>query len=64
MKISANKLAIIMAGQLMNALALCEKAGICYASYRRIVNGAVCKPATAGRIARALGVKVTDIIED
>ena len=64
MKAKVSELQLLMARKTMNPYGLCEKAGICYASYRRIVNGATCKPATVGKIARALGVDVTEIIED
>lgn len=63
MKISANKLTLIMARNAVNPYDLCKKAGICYASYRRVAGGSACKPATLGRIAKALGVDVTEIIE-
>lgn len=63
MKISKEKLLVLMARQAVNPYGLCDKAGICYASYRRITNGAICKPATIGKIARALGVDVTEIID-
>ena len=64
MKINKEKLLLFMARQAMNPYGLCEKAEICYASYRRIVSGTICKPATAGKIARALGVDVTEIIQE
>lgn len=63
MKISAAKLTLIMARNTINPYDLCKKAGICYASYRRVIGGAACKPATLGHIAKALGVDVTEIIE-
>ena len=64
MKVDSKKLLLIMARKAINPYGLCEKAGVCYASYRRAVGGATCKPATLGRLASALGVDVTEIIED
>lgn len=64
LSISKNKVQIIMAKKLMNPYDLCSKAKISYASYRRIMNKGGCKIATLGKIAAALGVDVTDILED
>lgn len=63
MKLNENKLAIAMANARMNVCVLCEAAGIQYATYRRIIKGNPCKPATAGSITAALGVRVEDLIE-
>lgn len=63
LKLSQDKVQIIMAKKCMNPYDLCSKAGICYASYRRIMKNGCCKIATLGRIANALGVDVTEIIE-
>lgn len=48
----------------MNPYDLCSKAGISYASYRRIMRFGGCKIATLGRLAQALNVDVTEILED
>ena len=48
----------------MNPYDLCSKAGISYASYRRIMKTGMCKIATLGKIAKALGVDVTAILEE
>lgn len=63
MKINKHKLLLAMAKKCINAYTLCEWSGMQYATYRRIVSGQNCKPATAGKVARALGVDVTEIIE-
>ena len=48
----------------MNPYDLCSKAGISYASYRRIMKAGGCKIATLGRLAQALETEVMNIIED
>ena len=63
MKLSKQKIVISMAKARLNAFALCEAAGIQYQTFRRIMNGQPCKPATAGGIAAALGVDVEELIE-
>lgn len=52
-----------MARKSMNPYDLCSSAGISYAAYRRIMKQGGCKIATLGKIAAALGVDVTEIIE-
>ena len=52
-----------MAKECMNTFDLCKAAEMKYQMFRRIFNGGNCKPATIGRIAAALGVDVTEIIE-
>lgn len=64
MKVNAKKLMIVLAECCMNPYDLCRKTGIQYQTYRRIVSGSNCKPATLGKIAKALNVPVTDIIEN
>lgn len=63
LKISQNKVQLAMARKAMNPYDLCSKAGISYASYRRIMKAGGCKIATLGKIAAAIGVDVTEIIE-
>lgn len=64
MKLNETKVTIAMAKAQLNAFALCEKAGIQYATYHRIINGKPCKPATAGKIAAALGVRVEELFKN
>lgn len=64
LKISQDKVQLLMAKQCMNPYGLCDGAGISYASYRRIMKQGNCKIATLGKIAKALGVDVTAILED
>ena len=64
LSLSQDKVQTAMARNCMNPYDLCSKAGISYQSYRRIMIKGGCKIATLGRIARALGVDVTDILEN
>lgn len=63
LKISQDKVQLAMARKSMNPYDLCSSAGISYAAYRRIMKQGGCKIATLGKIAEALGVDVTEIIE-
>ena len=63
MKLNENKLTLAMANARLNVLGLCDAAGIQYQTYRRIIKGKPCKPATAGNIAAALGVRVEELID-
>lgn len=63
MKVNKQKIEIAMAKGCMNTFDLCNATKMKYQMFRRIFNGGNCKPATIGRIAAALGVDVTEIIE-
>ena len=58
------KLEIAMANACMNPYDLCKVAEICYQTYQRITSGKDAKPATVGKIAKALNVPVENLIED
>ena len=64
LKVSQDKVQLAMAKKCMNPYDLCSTADISYATYRRIMTQGGCKIATLGKIAAALDVNVTDIIED
>lgn len=64
LKISQNKVQLRMAELCMNPYDLCKKAGISYASYRRIMKVGGCKIATLGKLAQALETEVIKIIEE
>lgn len=64
MTISKDKLLIALANACMNPYDLCKAVNIQYQTYRRIANGRSCKPATVGKIAKALNVDVTELLED
>ncbi|MFA9379138.1 MAG: helix-turn-helix domain-containing protein [Lachnotalea sp.] len=63
MRINNSKLQIALATACMNPYDLCKGIGIQYQTYRRISNGANCKPATVGKIAKALELPVEDLIQ-
>ena len=63
MKVNKYKVEIAMARKCVNAYDICKTANMQYQMFRRIFNGATCKPTTVGRIATALGVDVTEIID-
>lgn len=63
MIVSKKKLEIAMATACMNTQALCKKVGMKYQQFYRVSNGSNCKPATIGKIAKALGTKVENLID-
>lgn len=58
------KLEIAMANACMNPYDLCKVAEIRYQTYQRITSGKDAKPATIGKIVKALNVSVENLIED
>lgn len=62
MKISKKKLELAKARACMGQKEL-EAAGIPKGTLCRVIRGGELRPETAGRIAKALGVDVTEIIE-
>lgn len=64
MKVNFQKLMIAMANCCINPYELCKSTGIQYQTFRRVSSGYRCKPATVGKIAKALNVPVTDIIDE
>ena len=63
MRINKSKLLIAMANSCMNPLQLCKTAEVSYQTYQRMLNHSA-KPATIGKIAKALEVDVTELIEE
>lgn len=63
MKIDKIKLELKMAEAIMNPKEVSDKAGISYPAFRRAIHGGNSKFSTIGRIAKALGVDVSEIIE-
>ena len=63
MKINKAKLEIAMARAELNRNTLAEKAGMPVPTICNVYLRGTCKPATAGRIAKALGCDVTEIID-
>jgi putative transcriptional regulator len=64
MILNRKKLEVAMAGACVNAYDLCKKAGVTYYTYQRISTGKNAKPATIGKLAKALGVSVEALIEN
>ena len=64
MKANGRKLELAMANACIKPYDLCQAVNIQYQTYRRIVNGGNCKPATLGKIAKTLNVPVIDLITD
>lgn len=63
-KIDTSKLLIAMANNCFNVNQLCDKANIRITTYRRIIKGQYSKTETVGKIAKALNVKVEDLLEN
>ncbi len=63
MNVNKQKLEVAMANACMNPYDLCKLVEIQYQTYRRLSNGGNCKLATVGKIAKALDVKVENLIE-
>ena len=63
MIINSSKLQIALATACMNPYDLCKAVNIQYQTYRRISAGNNCKPATVGKIAKALGTSVESLID-
>lgn len=64
MKIDPLKLSIAMANKQFSFARLSEMAGVSRVSLSYINSGKRCKPVTAGKIAKALDVDVTELLED
>lgn len=63
MKVDKHKLEIAMARAKLNRDTLAAKAGMPIPTVCNVLQRRSCKPATVGRIAEALGVDVTEILE-
>ena len=64
MKVSKTKLEIAMARAKLNRNELAEKAKMSVNTICTVYSRGTCKPGTVGRIAEALGVDVTEVLED
>ena len=64
MKISVLKIETIMAKKNMTKAAMANAAGMCRQNVSTIVRRGTCEPRTAGKLAKALGVDVTEITEE
>lgn len=63
MKIDKGKLIVSMARAQLCRSEVAERAGLSVNTLSGALSRGSCKPATAGKIAKALGVDVTEIIE-
>lgn len=64
MKVNRQKLEIAMARACMDTRELCEKSGLPRGSLNNLISGKGVRPGTFGRVAKALGIDVTEIIEE
>ena len=65
MKVDKDKLLLLMSNACMNPYDLCKKANVSCSVYYKMVKGlSNSKPATIGKMAKALNVKVEDLLED
>lgn len=64
MKANKTAIRIAMANACMNLHDLTQKAGIPESSVKNVLYGRSVKPRTIGIVCRALGVDVTEILED
>ncbi len=64
MIVSKKKLEVAMANACMNPTDLCKKVGMKYQLFYRVSTGNNCKPATVGKIAKALNTTVENLIEE
>jgi lambda repressor-like predicted transcriptional regulator len=64
LKLSKRKILIILAKRGLSLRRLAELTGIHENNLCQMLNRRSCRPASAGRIAAALGVSVEEIIED
>lgn len=64
MKINSLKLSIVMAEKELNYSELSRLSNVSRTSLSYISSGKNCNPATVGKIAKALEVDVTELLED
>lgn len=64
MKISRDKIDLVMSRRQFTVTQLSKSYGVSRARMNVILNSVKVSPATAGRLAKALGVDVTEILED
>lgn len=63
MRINRSKMLILLADTQISQTRLAALSGVSRQTLSYIMNGKACRPAIAGKIAKALGVDVTEIIE-
>ena len=64
MKISKRKFELICARKLLGITEVAREMNTSVQSLNKIINRGTCQPIYAGRIAKAIGLDVTEIIDD
>ena len=64
MRICKKKLTLVMIDKQMTAKSLAEKSGVSRQTISNVKNGKSCIDAVGNAIAAALGVEVTELLED
>lgn len=63
MKLSKTKILLLMADKQMTMQKVASAYGVSRERINKIINSASVRPVTAGKLAKALGVNVADILE-
>ena len=64
MKINTNKVVLILAEKEMTKTNLAERCEISRHNLSTILGWGTCSPKTAGKLAKGLGISITEIMED
>lgn len=64
MKVDSRKIQLAMARACLTATEIAVAAEMPVVTVKRVTSGKVVKPATIGKVAKALGIDVTEILED
>lgn len=64
MKLDTHKISVALAEKELTRTALAEKSGISRQSLSTILARGTCSPVTAGRLAKGLGLKVTEVTKE
>lgn len=64
MKANKKKIQIIMARTCLTVSEIAIKAEMPISTIKNVLKGKAVKPATIGKVAKALGIDVTEILED
>lgn len=62
--LNKDKLNVALANKCLNPYEFCKFANIGYSTYKRMAVEQPIKPKTAGKVAKALGCKVEDLLDD
>lgn len=64
MKVDSKKMQLAMARTCLTATEIAVAAEMPVITVKRVTSGKAVKPATIGKVAKALGIDVTEILED